>query len=193
MTRQPKIIALAGSMRKDSFNKKLIKIATDAAKEAGATVTLIDLNDFPLPLYHGDAEAENGLPENAKRLKKLFMEQDGLLISSPEYNSSVSGVLKNAIDWISRPEKEDPFYLCAYKGKMAALMSASPGALGGLRGLVPLRALLENMGTHVLPDQVTVATADQAFDTAGRLKDPKKEAAVKNLAKQLTDLLRKIL
>src|SRR5262249_29719722 len=104
----PRILAFAGSTRRDSFNKKLAGIAADGARAAGAEVTFIDLRDYPLPLYDGDLEAEKGLPEQAQRLKKLFLDHDGLLISSPEYNSSISGVLKNTIDWVSRPVPGEP-------------------------------------------------------------------------------------
>src|SRR6185295_2879266 len=100
---QPKILAFAGSMRKDSFNKKLIRVAAEGARSAGAEVTLIDLKDFPLPVYDGDLEAAEGLPAGAKKLKELFLQNQGLLIASPEYNSSIPGTLKNAIDWVSRP------------------------------------------------------------------------------------------
>lgn len=184
--KRPKILAMAGSARKDSFNKKLIKIAAASARDAGAEVTLIDLADYRLPLYDGDLEAEQGLPQKASELKKLFREHDGFIFSSPEYNSSVSGVFKNVIDWISRPEKDDPFYLCAYKGKMAALLSASPGALGGLRGLVALRSLLENIYVMVLPDQITIANAAEAFDEKGEFKDPKQK-------KKVVDLMQKFI
>ena len=103
MAYTPKILAFAGSTRKDSFNKKLVKITGEAARLAGAQVTYLDLRDLPMPLYDGDLEAEQGIPQNARKLKALMLSHDGLLISAPEYNSSISGVLKNAIDWASRP------------------------------------------------------------------------------------------
>jgi len=187
-----KILAMAGSMRTGSFNKKLIKIAAAGARKAGADVTLLDLNDFPLPVYHGDEEAEKGLPEKAKELKQLFIDHDGFLIASPEYNSSISGTFKNVIDWVSRPEKSDPFYLVAYKGKSAAIMSASPGALGGLRGLVHTRDILENIGVLVLPDQLAVNKADQAFTEDGQLKDAKQLEKALGLGIRLTELISKL-
>ena len=192
MTEKPKILALAGSMREGSFNKKLIKIAAAGARKAGAKVTIVNLNDYRLPLYHGDEEEANGLPEIAKELKKLFIEHDGFLFSSPEYNSSISGVFKNAIDWVSRPEDSDPFYLVAFKGKTAAIMSASPGGLGGLRGLVHVRSILENIGTMVIPDQLAVVKAHEAFNENGQLKDPKKLEKALGLGSQLNDLLIKL-
>jgi len=188
--KHPKILALAGSMRAGSFNKKLVKIATAGARKAGAEVTLLDLADYRLPLYDGDLEEREGLPEKAKELKRLFAEHDGFLFSSPEYNSSVSGVFKNAIDWVSRPEEgENAFSLVAFRGKIAALMSASPGALGGLRGLVHLRALLGNIFVLILPEQVTVPQAHEAFNELGQLKDPKKMDAVLDLGRKLADVI----
>lgn len=186
-----RILAFAGSTREGSFNKKLIKLAAEAARNAGAEVTLIDLRDYPLPLYDGDLEKEKGLPEHAARLRELMLSHQGLLISSPEYNSSVSGVLKNAIDWVSRPVAgKKP--LDAFDGKVACLMSASPGALGGLRGLVALRSLLGNIKVIVLPEQVSVSKANEAFDDSGRLKDEKQQASIENLGKRLTEIVGKL-
>ncbi len=163
MAYTPKILSFAGSTRTDSFNKRLVKLAAEAARLAGAEVTQIDLRDMPMPLYDGDLEKAQGLPPDAKRFKQLMIEHDGLLISAPEYNSSISGVLKNAIDWASRPEPNEP-PLVAFTGKVAALMSASPGALGGLRGLVTVRSILSNINVLVLPHQVAVAKAHEAFN-----------------------------
>ena len=188
---QTKILAFAGSTRTDSYNKKLIGIAAEGAHAAGAEVTLIDLRDFPLPIFDQDLEASEGMPAAGRKLKELFKAHDGLLISSPEYNSSVSGVLKNAIDWISRREKgEEP--LEYFNDKAAALMSASPGALGGLRGLVTLRSILGNIGVLVLPTQISIPLAHEAFSADGSLKDAKKQAAVKALGGELADLLQKV-
>lgn len=188
----PKILAFAGSTRTASFNKKLIRLAADAAKEAGAEVTLIDLRDLAMPLYDGDLEEKEGLPENAKRLKALMRSHDGFLISAPEYNSSITGVLKNAIDWASREETDDEPPLVCFKGKVASLLSASPGQLGGLRGLVHVRAILGNIGVIVLPDQLAVSKAHEAFDDAGNLKDAKRGEQLKGIARGLVEFLKKI-
>lgn len=138
-----KILAFSGSARENSYNQKLVKIAALGASKVGAEVTVINLADYPLPLYNADLEKEQGLPENAKKLKQLMLEHDGLLIASPEYNSAFSALLKNTIDWMSRAESSDESSdekpLAAYQGKVAAIMAASPGALGGIRGLVFLR------------------------------------------------------
>jgi chromate reductase len=187
-----KILAFAGSTRTESFNKKLIKIAVSGARHAGAEVTLIDLRDFPLPLFDGDLEEREGLPENAKKLKALFLAHHGLLLSCPEYNSGVTGVLKNTIDWVSRSESDDEPDLACYTGKTAALMSASPGFLGGLRGLVQVRSILGNIKVLVLPDQVTVAKAHEAFNPDGSLKDAKKQAAVEKLGATLAGMIAKL-
>ena len=187
-----KIVAFAGSTRTGSFNKKLVALAADAARGAGATVTVIDLRDLALPLFDGDLEDASGLPEGAKKFKTLLRESDGFLIASPEYNSSVTAALKNAIDWASRSASDDEPPLAAFRGKVAALCSASPGALGGLRGLVHLRAILGNIGVVVLPDQVCISAAHEAFDEAGKLKDERKSKQVSALARGLVDFLAKL-
>lgn len=186
---KPRILAFAGGTRSGSLNKKLLNVAVDAARDAGAEVTVVDLRDLALPLYDGDSEDANGLPEGAKRFKTLLRESDGLLIASPEYNSSITGVLKNAIDWASRAESDDEPPLVAFRGKAASIMSASPGGLGGLRGLVHLRAILGNIGVIVLPDQVAVSAAHEAFDDAGRLKDEHRRKQIENLARTLAEFL----
>ena len=187
----PRILAFAGSLRRNSFNKKLLKNAVKGARDAGAEVTLLDLKDFPLPLFDQDLEAEQGVPENGKKLKKLFIDRDGLLIASPEYNSSFPAVLKNAIDWVSRPATGEPS-LVAFRGKVATLMSASPGALGGLRGLVHVRSILGNIGVIVLPEQIAVARAHEAFNPDGTLKDPKRQAGIEGLGRTLAEFLAKL-
>jgi chromate reductase len=186
-----KILAFAGSAREDSFNKKLIKIAAQAAKQAGAEVTLVDLRDYPMPLYDGDLEAKEGLPANAKKIKELFKNHDGLLLSCPEYNSSITPLLKNTLDWVSRKEGNEAS-MVAYNGKVAGLLSASPGGLGGLRGLVHVRTILGNSNVLVLPDQVAISKASEAFNTDGSLKDKKQEEAVTKVAQKLVDIIKKL-
>jgi NAD(P)H-dependent FMN reductase len=188
----PKILAFAGSTRSGSFNKKLIALAADAARAAGADVTVVDLRDLALPLFDEELEAASGLPEGVKKFKALLRESDGFLIASPEYNSSITAALKNAIDWASRAESEDEPPLAAYRGKVAALCSASPGALGGMRGLVTLRSILGNIGVIVLPDQVCISTAHEAFDEGGKLKDERKEKQIAKFAGALVELAAKV-
>lgn len=186
-----KILALAGSLRKDSYNKKLVKIAAKVAESAGAEVTSLDLHDFPLPIFDEDLEKEEGLHPNARKLKDIFLAHQGLLIAAPEYNSSITAVLKNTIDWVSRPVAGEKPLEC-FTGKVAALMSASPGALGGLRGLVTVRSILGNIGVLVLPDQVCIPKANEAFNEDGSLKDPKQQANIEKLSKSLVSHTHKI-
>ena len=168
----PKILAFAGSARADSWNRKLIRVAADAARAAGADVTLIELSDYALPLMDEDLEAREGLPANAQRLKALFKSHDALLIASPEYNSSIPPLLKNTIDWISR-EWQGESGLVPYQGKVAAILGASPGSFGGMRMLPHLRQVLNTLGVHTLPGQFSLPNADTAFDPEnGALKSP---------------------
>jgi NAD(P)H-dependent FMN reductase len=183
----PSILAFAGSTRRDSLNKKLCALAARAAEQAGAEVTTIDLRDYEMPLYDGDLEAATGLPERAKALKELMKRQHGFLVVSPEYNSSIPGVLKNAIDWVSRPEPDEP-RLAAFDGKVAALMSASPSALGGLRGLFALRSVMQNIGVIVVPELVTVKGAPDAFDESGELREESLRQRVTAVAERLVEL-----
>jgi len=181
----PKILFLAGSARKESINKKLVKLAAEMAKAAGAEVTVIDLHDYEMPLYNGDLEMAEGMPENAKKLKQVFINHDGFFIASPEYNGSFSALLKNTIDWMSRPDKENEIPLAAYKGKVAALGAVSPGGLGGLRGLVPLRMLLGNIGVTVIPSQIAIGAGFKAFDSEGLLIDEGQKAMLQSIIDEL--------
>ena len=168
----PKILAFSGSIRRDSWNRKLIQAAADATRAAGGEVTLIDLADYPLPLYNGDLEDRDGLPDNAQRLKALFKAHDAFLIASPEYNSSIPPLLKNTLDWVSR-EWQGESGLVPYQNKVAAILAASPGTLGGMRMLPHLRQILNTLGVLVLPGQFALPHADSAFDDeSGALKSP---------------------
>lgn len=190
MAYTPRILAFAGSLRKDSLNKKLVKVAAQGAREAGAQVTLMDLKDFPLPVYDGDDEAASGLPENARKLKQLFLEHDGLLISSPEYNAGYPGGLKNMLDWVSRPlPGEKPG--APFAGKVAAIMAASPGALGGMRVLTQLRMLLSTT-MLVLPEQLALSQAHEAFTPDGDLKDEARRNSVRAIGRKLAEMLARL-
>ncbi len=187
----PRILAFAGSARKSSYNAQLVRIAAEGARNAGAEVTILDFREYPLPLFDEDLEREQGTPENAVKLKQLFLEHDGLLIASPEYNSSITPLLKNTIDWVSRTaDGESP--LAAYRGKVAALMAASPGGLGGLRGLVHVRSILSSIGVIVLPDQIAIPRAFEAFDDTGCLKDEKQQSKVEGLGRSVAEMLGKL-
>ena len=180
-----KLLFLSGSIREASLNAKLAQVASEIAKNAGADASYIDIADYPMPLYNGDLEDAEGIPETAIALKKLFIECDGFFIASPEYNSSYSALLKNTIDWLSRTHEETEKPLAAFKGKVAAICGASPGALGGLRGLVTLRMLLGNIGIHVIPQQLAVSKAMESFDDKGNLVDDKQKQTLQNVVEEL--------
>ena len=186
-----KLLAFAGSARKDSINKKLLRSAAAVVEAAGGEVTEIDLRDYPMPIYDGDLEQAEGLPENAVRLYSLMRQHSGLLLACPEYNSSITPLLKNTIDWVSRPREGDP-PLAAFAGKVAGLMSASPGALGGMRGLVHMKAILGNIGVIVLPNQVALPKAHEAWDADGSLRDDAIAKRVENLVKELIETTRRL-
>ena len=189
----PRILAFGGSLRRDSFNQKIASLAAEGAREAGAEVTVIELRDFPMPIFDQDLEAASGMPAEAKRLKELFLKADGLIIASPEYNSSVTAALKNAIDWVSRAETDDEAPIRALAGKSAVLLAASPGSLGGLRGLVHLRSILGNLGIIVLPDQIAIPSAHEVIKPDGSLSDPKQTDRVKKLGATLANHLSRLL
>jgi NAD(P)H-dependent FMN reductase len=151
----------------------------------------VDLADLPMPIYNEDLEKSEGMPPNAKKFKEMLKGHQAMLISSPEYNSSISAALKNAIDWASRPEPNEPG-LVAFAGKLAGIMAASPGALGGLRGLVTVRSILSNIQVLVVPDQVAVNTAHEQFNADGSLKDAKKQQAVEGIGKRVAELAAKL-
>lgn len=173
-----KILAFAGSTRQDSDNKKLLVEAAKIAQQSGATVTLVDLKNFPMPFYDGDLEKERGMPENAKRFRKLLMENDVIFIASPEYNHSVSPVLKNTLDWASRSEAGTGSRE-AFEGKKFVLFSASPGKKGGARGLTHLRDILNDVKGNVLPQEFSLGESYNAFNEQNRLKKPETAAALK--------------
>src|SRR5438093_5350768 len=153
------ILAFAGALRAGSFNRKLLAVAVEALR-GQADIDLLDLRDVPMPPYDGDIEANQGLPEGARKFKERIAAADGLLISTPEYNHSIPGTLKNVIDWASRPP-DNPF-----KGRVVLLMGASPGPFGAVRGVLAVRQALTALHALILPNIVQVAHADQAFDDA---------------------------
>lgn len=191
MAATPKILALAGSLRRDSYNKKLVRIAAEGAIAAGADVEVIDLADYPLPLFDEDLERTTARPGKLDELHSKFLEADALLIASPEYNSSISAVLKNTIDWVSRKTATTPG-TGAFQGKVAGLVASSTGALGGLRGLVHLRSILGNLGVLVLPEQVAVMKAGDAFSAEGMLKDEKQKESVLKVGRRTAEVAGKL-
>lgn len=187
----PKILAFAGSLREGSLNKKLARVAADGARAAGAEATFLDLRDYPLPVYDADIEAAEGLPENVLALKRILSDHDGFLIACPEYNSSITGALKNFIDWTSRKDGDTPG-LAPVRGKVAGLLSASPGALGGLRGLFHVREILQNIGIIVVPKHKALPRAKTLFDDEGRLTDEDQRKAVYDVAEYVVSVAMKL-
>ena len=183
----PKILAFAGSTRSASYNKLLVRHAARVAEESGAAVTLIDLRDLPMPIYDGDLEEQSGIPANALKLRELMKSHHGILLSCPEYNSAISAVLKNSIDWVSRPVPNEP-PLIAFTGKTAALLATSPGALGGLRTLVSVRTILSNLGMIVIPKQYALGGAMNAFGENGALHNETAEKQISLVVKQLLQI-----
>ena len=192
MAKKPKILAFSGSLRKNAYTKRVVKTAIEGAKKAGADVTFIDLHDYPMPIYNADDHENLGFDENALRFQKLLGEHDGFLICSPEYNGSIPGGLKNAIDWASR-KSEEYGMIEVFKGKAAAIMTASPGAFGGLRCLAHLRGALTIMLVNVLPSEIAVANVGKMFDGDGEhMTDEKMKAILHDLGASLTDTLKKM-
>lgn len=186
MPTAPRILAFSGSARKESLNKKLLAAVVEAARAAGGEVTLVDLNDLPMPLYNGDLEDASGLPANAQKLVELITQHAGLLIASPEYNSQMTPLLKNTIDWCTRGD-DNPF-----TGKVAAVVSASPGAFGGIRSMTLARQLLTHLGCHVVPVQCILPHADKAFDDKGALKEERVGKSAKAVAVELVRVAGKL-
>lgn len=189
----PKILVFAGSIRSGSHNARLAALATKELVLAGADVTRISLVDYPLPLYDGNLEATSGPPANALKLKQLISAHRGVFIASPEYNASVTPLLKNTIDWISRVRERGEQPLAAYRNRVFAIGGASDGAYGAMRSLMALRHVLElGCGALVIPEQIAVMRASEAFDEMDNLKDERAAAMLKRLAQRLTDMAREI-
>ena len=187
MSRPPRIVTMAASLRENSFNRRLVRVASDGLDAAGATVTRLDLRDYTLPLYDADLEKWDGLPANALRLKDVLASHDAILFSLPEYNGSMTPLFKNTIDWASRATPSQKDGLDWARNKPVALVSASNGALGGLRGLFHARWTLQICGMIVIPQQKALSKAATAFDDAGHLIDEKERDAVYAVAKALVD------
>jgi NAD(P)H-dependent FMN reductase len=181
---KPRVLVFAGSTRTDSLHRKLARSAAEALRRAGAEVTLADLKDYPMPLYDGDIEAAQGPPAAAKAFRDLLQTHDALVIASPEYNGSFPAILKNAVDWLSRPQAgERPAQ--AFRGKIAALLSTSPGPSGGRRGLKHLRELLTMIGVAVIPEELAIPGAFDVMDSQGNLLRQEDREALDRLALHL--------
>ncbi len=182
-----KLLLISGSARAESLNGKLAAAAAKFASAQGVETDLVAPADLQLPLYDGDLEEAEGLPAAVVALKARFVAADAVLFACPEYNSSITPLLKNLIDWVSRAGSDSEAPLAAYKGKVAGLVSASPGALGGMRGLVTVRSVLGNIGVLVVPTQFALGKAHEAFDVEGNLSN---DSAKKSLAAVVNEVIR---
>jgi chromate reductase, NAD(P)H dehydrogenase (quinone) len=190
----PRILVFSGSARRESLNKKLARAAAKFITVPGVEVTFIDLDDYAMPVYHGDLEAAEGMPANGIKLRELFIAHDALLIASPENNQSITSLLKNTLDWLSRSIGDGKGVnsgLAPFRDKVAALMGATPGPYGTLRGMPHLRQILAALGVTVLGPQVGIPRAHEAFDENGALKDPRVAKSVETLAASLVEFTRK--
>ncbi len=188
MITKPKILAFSGSARTNSFNKMLVKIAAQGSEEAGVEVSFFDFKDFPMSFYDGDFAEQHYFDPNAKKFKEMIRNHNGFLIASPEFNNSLSGILKNAIDWATVPEEGERSYE-VFRGKVAGLLSSSPGSLGGIRGLEHLRSILSNIQVMVMPEQFDVPFSIKAFNEDGLLVNENQIIQAKNVGRRLAELV----
>jgi len=186
-----KILVIPGSLRSGSHNSRLAALATKELTIAEAEVTRISLGDYPLPIYDADLAAKSGPPFNALKLKQMMSAHGGVFIASPEYNASITPLLKNTIDWISAVRERGEPALAAYQNRVFALGAASPGRSGGMQSLIALRQVLAvGCRALVIPEQVTVPNAEQAFDERDELKDTRAAGQLKTVARRLIDYVR---
>ena len=182
-----KILVIPGSLRTGSLNARLAAAVVKELALADVDVTLISLSDFPLPIYDGDIEAKTGVPKIAVDLKRMMSAHHGVLIVTPEYNSSVPALVKNTIDWISRVQDANETRGEVFRERVFAIASASGGRLGGTRALAALRLILSACHATVIPNQLALSFADEAYDEMDRLKNAADSEALKALARQLID------
>jgi NAD(P)H-dependent FMN reductase len=181
-----KLAFISGSTRKASLNRKLVAYAQRVAAEKGHAADTVDFDDYPMPLYNGDLQERDGIPESARRLKGALSGYPGIFISAPEYNAGITPLLKNTLDWLSRIRDPGEAPLQLFKTRVFAIASASPSMHGGTRGLLTVRQVLAvGLGALVLPDQLALSRADQAFDEAGQLKDEAMRNAIAGIVDRL--------
>jgi chromate reductase len=181
-----RLLFFAGSARKGSYNKKLAQLARHVAGANGIEAVFVDLDDYPMPIYHGDLEGAEGPPERARAFKALLEEFDGVFIATPEYNSSIPPLLKNTLDWVTRVRAKGETGLEVFKSRVFAISGASPGYYGAMRSLLHLRQVLEvGMGATVIPQQIAVPRAMQAFEEDGSLKDEAQQNLLKSVVEAL--------
>src|SRR5205085_11956536 len=188
-----KILVIPGSLRSGSLNARLAATAAHELAQSGVEVTRISLSDFPLPIYDGDLQARSGVPKNAVNLKRMIGAHHGVLIVTPEYNSSVPALVKNTIDWVSRVQDPHESRGQVFRERAFAIAAASGGRLGGTRALAALRLILSACHASVIPNQLALSYAEGAYDDTDRLKHPADIAALKALVQQLIDISQRMM
>jgi NAD(P)H-dependent FMN reductase len=188
-----KILVIPGSLRSGSLNARLAAVAAHELAQLGAEVTRISLVDFPLPIYDGDLQAKSGVPKNAINLKRMMAGHHGVLIVTPEYNSSVPALVKNTIDWISRVQDAHEARGEVFRGRVFAIAAASGNRLGGARALAALRLILSACQATVIPNQLALSFADEAYDEMDRLKHAADNEALKAMTRQLIDISQRMM
>ncbi|MGI9524016.1 MAG: NADPH-dependent FMN reductase [Hyphomicrobiaceae bacterium] len=187
MTHPTSLLFISGSAREASLNKKLARLGAEIAKLNGVPATFADLGDYPMPLYDGDLETNEGPPDNARKLYALMSAHAGVFVAAPEYNAGITPLLKNSLDWMSRVRIENDVPLQVFKTRVFLLAAASPGGFGGLRGLIMLRQTLTlGLGALVLPEQFIMAKAHESFDEDGRIVDTVQLERLKELVQKLS-------
>jgi len=188
-----KILIIPGSLRTGSHNARLAALAASEFAQAGVDVTRLSLADFPLPIYDGDLQMKSGVPKNAVNLKRMMASHHGVLLVTPEYNSSVPPLLKNAIDWVTRVQDAHESRYQVFRERPFAIAAASEGRLGGTRALAALRLILSACHAAVIPNQLALSFADQAYDDTDRLKNPADIGALRALVRQLIDVSQRMM
>ena len=188
-----KILVIPGSLRSGSLNAKLAAVATHELVQMGAEVSRISLSDFPLPIYDGDLQAKSGVPKNAINIKRMIAAHQGVLLVTPEYNSSVPALVKNSIDWVSRVQDPSESRGQVFRERAFAIASASAGRLGGTRALAALRLILSACHATVIPNQLALSFADDAYDDTDRLKHASDIEALQALVRQLIDFAQRMM
>jgi chromate reductase len=188
-----KILVIPGSLRSGSLNAKLAAVAAHEFAQSGVEVTRISLSDFPLPIYDGDLQAKSGMPKNAVNLKRVIGAHHGVLIVTPEYNASVPALVKNAIDWVSRVQDPHETRGQVFRDRTFAIAAASGGRLGGTRALAALRLILSACHATVIPNQLALSFAEEAYDDMDRLKHSAESDALKALVRQLIDFSQRMM
>ena len=181
-----RIITIPGSLRAGSFNRKLIQIANDLLIRSDIELETLDLKDYPLPLYDGDLEDSEGIPDNARRLQAKIAAGQGVIISSPEYNSSIPGTFKNMLDWTSRGGANP------WGGKIIGLMGVTTGLWGALRGMPHLRIVMNALGGFVIPQQINIAHAEKVWDDSGKLLDDKLSSRIEKFVRVFLETTEKL-